>query len=158
MVARGEAPQGAKTPGIGHKNKCEPRQGWHNAWREIPHCFKIPLTQKTLAHNGSELRFATVLAHICRPTLRRFAPSLRALFSFFLRYPGFHGFAVPPRAILFRPCRGSNIGSLTLAITSSNSNLASCMKSIENSFSIFLFDLLKFVVDFKHHNKSEFSE
>ena len=42
---------------------------------------------KTRAHNGSELRFATVLAIICRPTLRRFAPSLRAQFSF-LRYPG----------------------------------------------------------------------
>ena len=38
---------------------------------------------KTRAHNGSELRFATVLAIICRPTLRRFAPSLRAQFSFF---------------------------------------------------------------------------
>ena len=43
----------------------------------------MPQTQKTRAHNGSELRFATVLAIICRPTLRRFAPSLRAQISFF---------------------------------------------------------------------------
>ena len=39
--------------------------------------------KKTRARPGSELRFATVLAIVCRPTLRRFAPSLRALFSFF---------------------------------------------------------------------------
>ena len=50
---------------------------------KMPHCFKMPQTTKTRAHPGSELRFATVLAIICRPTLRRFAPSLRAKFYFF---------------------------------------------------------------------------
>ena len=79
MVARGEAPQGARTPGIGHKNKCEPRQGWHNAWREIPHCFiKIPLTQKTLAHNGSELPSPRLAALACSAVAGRFATVLGA--------------------------------------------------------------------------------
>ena len=38
--------------------------------------------KKTRALPGSERRFAPVLAILCRPTLRRFAPSLRAPFSF----------------------------------------------------------------------------
>ena len=38
--------------------------------------------KKTRARPGSERRFAPVLAIVCRPTLRRFAPSLRAPFSF----------------------------------------------------------------------------
>ncbi len=58
-------------------------EGWHKARLGIRHCFKMTQTPKTRTHNGSELRFATVLAIICRPTLRRFAPSLRAQFSFF---------------------------------------------------------------------------
>ena len=93
---------------------------------------------------GAPLRYGP------RPYLSAYAASLtlrRSGLNFlFLRYPGFHGsrlrccaapprqVAVPPRAIIFRPFRGSKLGSLALA----NSNLASCMKSIENSFSIFV--------------------
>ena len=127
MVARGEAPQGARTPGIGHKNKCEPRQGWHNAWREIPHCFKIPLTQK----NTRPPRLGAPLRYGPRPYLSPYAASLSlrrtGLNFLFLRSPGFHGsrlrccaapprqVAVPPRAIIYRPFRGSTLGSLALA-------------------------------------------
>ena len=66
------SPIGARTPGIGHKNKCEPRQGWHNAWREIPHCFKIPLTQK----NTRPPRLGAPLRYGPRPYLSAYAASL----------------------------------------------------------------------------------
>ena len=66
----------------------------------MPHCFKMPQTPKTRAHNGSELRFATVLAIICRPTLRRFAPSLRAQFSFFYATRGSAASPLHRRALL----------------------------------------------------------
>ena len=65
MVARGGAPLGARTPGIGNKNKCEPRQGWYNAWHKIPHCFKIPQTQKhapTTARSSASLRSSLFLS------------------------------------------------------------------------------------------------
>ena len=110
------------------------------AWLGIRYCFKMPQTQKTRAHNGSELpssrlaslacyavasRFATVLAIICRPTLRRFAPSLRAHNFLFLRYPGVRGsrlrccaapprqVAAPPPGYSMAPLRGSEFRSPT---------------------------------------------
>ena len=147
-------PVRARTPGIDHKNKCEPRQGWHNAWREIPHCFKILLTQKKHAPSTARSsRLRVSLRSLAPPWLAASlrssplsvalccvanAPSHQAQFSF-LRSPGFHSsrlrccaapprqVAVPPRAIIFRPCRGSNLGSLALAIASLNSYLSSAV-------------------------------
>ena len=53
---------------------------------------------------------------------------LRQLGLEFLFYvsPGFHGFAVPPRSIIYRPYRGSEFRSLALANCSLNSDLSGC--------------------------------
>ena len=88
MVARGEAPLGARTPGIGHKNKREPRQGWHNAWREIPHCFKMPQTQTKHAPTTAR-SFASLRSSPSYAALVAFADAqaARAQISFLL-FPG----------------------------------------------------------------------
>ena len=68
--------------------KFEPRQGWHNAWREIPHCFKIPPTQKkhapTTARSSASLRSSPLAVALRCVAI---APSHRAQFSFFT-FPG----------------------------------------------------------------------
>ena len=77
--------------------------------------------KKTRARPGSELRFAPgfasrcarllrrgspVLAIVCRPTLRR-----SGLHFLFVLYRWLRGYAAPPPATVFRPLRGSNLGS-----------------------------------------------
>ncbi len=98
-------------------------EGWHKAWFKIRHCFKMSRTPKTRAHPGSELLFAPgfasrcarllrrgspVLAIICRPTLRRFAPSLRAQFPFLCCTGGCAATPLHHRLFSFAPVGASN--------------------------------------------------
>ena len=93
-------PRKGRNPGNRPKKQMRTPEGWYKVWHEIRHCFKMPQTPKTRVHKGSELRFATVLAIICRPTLRRFAPSLRAQFSFFTLPRGSAASPLHRRALL----------------------------------------------------------
>ena len=105
-------------------------EGWHKAWLKIRHCFKMPRTPKTRAHPGSELLFAPGFASRFARLLRRgwslrygprhymsaYAASLRSVapgsIYFFLRYPGFRGYAAPPPGYYMAPCGAPNSARL----------------------------------------------
>ena len=90
-------------------------EGWHKAWLGIRHCFKMSQTQKTRARPGSERRYGP----------RHYIPPLRGSHLFF--WGGSRGsapYGAPPPGYFIAPLRGSNLGSLTLAITPFNSDLS----------------------------------
>ena len=79
----------------------------------------------TTARSSASLRSSPLYVGLrCVASLRR-----SGLNFLFYATPGFRGFAAPPPGYFIAPLRGSNLGSLALAIYSPNSDLSSSLQS-----------------------------
>ena len=108
-------PRKGRNPGKRPQKQMRTPEGWHKAWRKNSALFQNAANTKNTRHPDSERRFAPVLAIVCRPTLRRFAPSLRAQFSFFTLPRGSAASPLHRRAILYRPSGAQNFARQLIA-------------------------------------------